>query len=363
LFTNISATTNETEQNATIGTIGLIYNYTAATTSNPQTITPVAGKTYSFNGYNLTIINNSVMNVTNHTVTGTGANKYYIAKHVTVLDAKISGPEATVNGFSVIPGYAGLYASNGTSMSTVPVDNGYLGSLKFNGTELVYTDPLGENQMVGITENKSTFATNISTATKNTTANTWGDFVYGVKKGDANIAIPVQNYTVALAGAQTIIGQQNYTIGQTVSAGKLLGISGVSSVNAAQLLNSNPNMVTLDSNFTGSTNNVPVIVIGGPAINTLADTLLNSSVPVYGSKFTNLTGVGANEALIEMFNNITAFNDQPALWVAGYSGQGTLEAAEVLASSLIGQPIVNLTGNKVILSTSSSTYKGVSIVS
>ena len=53
--------------------------------------------------------------------------------------------------------------------------------------------------MIGITENKSTFATNISASTKNTTANTWGDFVYGVEKGYANIAIPVQNYTVALA--------------------------------------------------------------------------------------------------------------------------------------------------------------------
>ncbi|MCL4391529.1 hypothetical protein M1112_02430, partial [Candidatus Parvarchaeota archaeon] len=134
-------------------------------------------------------------------------------------------------------------------------------------------------------------------------------------------------------------------------------------VSASQLLNNNVDLTTLDSNFTGATNDVPVIVVGGPAVNTLAESLLNLTAPVYGSKFTNLTGVGANEAVIEMFNNVTAFNSQPALWVAGYSGQDTLEAAEVLASSLIGQPIVNLTGNKVILSTSSSTYKGVTVAS
>jgi hypothetical protein len=128
------------------------------------------------------------------------------------------------------------------------------------------------------------------------------------------------------------------------------------------LLNSNPDLAIIDSNFTGATNSVPVIVMGGPAINTLADTLLNVSAPVYGSKFTNLTGVGANEALIEMFNSVSAFNNQPALWVAGYSSSGTLEASEVLAESLVGQPVVSLTGNKVVLSTSSSSYKGVTVV-
>jgi hypothetical protein len=285
---------------------------------------------------------------------------------VSLYYAKLTGPssEISANGltYNLVPNQKALYASNGTSLQSAGVDNGYLGTLKFNGSELVYTDPLGEAQMIGITENKSTFATNISASTKNTTANTWGDFVNNVEKGNANIAIPVQNYTVALAGAQTIIGQQNYTIGQTVSSGKLLGVSGVSTINAGNLINSNPDIAILDNNFTGSTNDVPVIVIGGPAINTLADTLLNQTAPVYGAKFTNLTGIDANKALIEMFDNVSAFNNQPALWVAGYSASGTLEASEVLAESLVGQPVVNLTGNKVILSTSAATYKGVSIV-
>ena len=341
--------TSDTTPNATIGNISLIYNYTAATTGSPVIIHPVAGTKYSFNGYNLTIVGHTITNYT-----GT----------ITVFNAKISGPEATItNGFSVIPGYSGLYASNGTSLQSVRVDSGYLGTLKFNGSELVYTDPLGEAQMIGITENKSTFATNVSASTKNTTANTWGDFVYGVKNGAANIAIPVQNYTVALAGAQTIIGQQNYTIGQTVSSGKLLGVSGVSTINAGSIISNNPDIAELDTTFNGATNSVPVIVMGGPAVNTLAGDLLNMTLSTPLSQFINETGVHPNEAMIEMFNNVSEFNNQPALLVAGYYGNNTLEAAEVLSESLIGQPIVNLTGNKVILSTSAATYKGVSIVS
>ena len=45
-----------------------------------------------------------------------------------------------------------------------------------------------------------------------------------------------------------------------------------------------------------------------------------------------------------------------------HSSSGTLEASEVLAESLVGQPVVSLTGNKVVLSTSSSSYKGVTVV-
>ena len=342
-------------QNATVASIAKIYNYTAATTSNPIVITPTAGMSYSFDGYNLTI---GEANFTNYT-----ANSVTAPVHA--FDAKITGPIASINQYAIVPGSAGLYATNGTLLTTAGVDNGYLGNLKFNGTELVYTDPLGDTQMVGITENKSSFNTNISTSTKNTTADTWGDYVTGVKFGktasSATIAIPVENYTVSLAGAQTIIGQQNYTIGQTVSAGKLLGISGVSTISASGV-DSNPNMAILDTEFVGSTNDVPVIVMGGPAVNTLAGDLLNMTASTPLSQFINETGVGPNEAMIELFNNVSEFGNQPALLVAGYYGNNTLEAAQVLSESLIGQPVVPLTGNKVVLSTATASYTGVKIV-
>ena len=351
LNTNV-ATFKNTTKSYTVGNITSFLNYTASTTSIPTVNTlNMSNHTYSFDGYNVSIHYHNVNSST---------NKVKVNNELV-----ITGPKSTLTvssaSYGIVPGYSGLYASNGTSLSSVGVDNGYLGNLKFNGTELVYTDPLGESQMIGITENKSTFGTNISAPTKNTTANTWGDFVYGVKKGDANIAIPVQNYTVALAGAQTIIGQQNYTIGQTVSAGKLLGISGVSTISASGV-DSNPNMAILDTEFVGSTNDVPVIVMGGPAVNSLAGDLLNMTASTPLSQFINETGVGPNEAMIELFNNVSEFGNQPALLVAGYYGNNTLEAAQVLSESLIGQPVVPLTGNKVVLSTATASYTGVKIV-
>ena len=355
ISSNVTTHTNEIVANVTS-----FLNYTSSTISTPtENVLNMTNHTYSFNGYNVTF--------TYATFNESAATGYHYTAQKVNNKIAIKGPASTVslgaNSYGIVPGASGLFSSNGTSMATLPVDSSYLGNLKFNGNNLTYTDPLGATQTIGIIENYSTFNTNISASTKNTTANTWGDYITGVKlkTGAAAIAVPAQNYTVALAGAQTVIGQQNYTIGQTVSAGKLLGVNGISTINAGQLINSNPDMAVLDSSFTSSTNNVPVIVIGGPAVNSLADTLLNISAPVYGSSFTNLTGVGANEAVIEMFNSVAGFNKQPALWVAGYSSQGTVEASEVLAASLVGQPIVSLTGNKVVLSTSSSSYTGVTI--
>ena len=179
--------------------------------------------------------------------------------------------------------------------------------------------------------------------------------------GTATLMVPTQNYTLAVAGSQVVSGVTNYSIGQTVSAGKLLGISGVSTISASGVDN-NPNMAILDTEFVGSTNDVPVIVMGGPAVNTLAGDLLNMTASTPLSQFINETGVGPNEAMIELFNNVSEFGNQPALLVAGYYGNNTLEAAQVLSESLIGQPVVPLTGNKVVLSTATASYTGVKIV-
>ncbi len=330
--------------------INYIVNFTASSTSSytNTTVKYANGKPFSMNygGYNVTVTPFRIRNVSGTAYFG---------------NVSIRAPVASLSdGYSLVPGFSGLYASNDSLFSSVKNSN--LGSFTFNGQTLNYTDPLGEVLTANV--KSYTNGTTYFAAPTNTSPNTWGDYLHFTTKNTvADFVVPTENYTVAVAGSQVVSGQVNYTIGQTVSAGELLGISGVSTVSASQLLNNNVDLTTLDSNFTGATNDVPVIVVGGPAVNTLAESLLNLTAPVYGSKFTNLTGVGANEAVIEMFNNVTAFNSQPALWVAGYSGQDTLEAAEVLASSLIGQPIVNLTGNKVILSTSSSTYKGVTVAS
>ena len=359
--------------NSSITTSGLVYNATTFAIYNstmpPSVATPInTSKVYSLDGYNLTLKLVPVK------LTESNSSKSY-TETVKVIEPTLTGPSLTfapnsTATYSLLPGENVIYNGEGASMNKLNLSS-ELGSIAFSNNTLTYMEPNGGSVSVPIGENKNSFTTYF-TNVKNVSADTWGtkiNYPGSIKTydnasstGNATIMIPTQNYTLAVAGSQVVSGVTNYTIGQTVSAGKLLGISGVSTVNAAGLLNSNPDLAIIDSNFTGATNSVPVIVMGGPAINTLADTLLNVSAPVYGSKFTNLTGVGANEALIEMFNSVSAFNNQPALWVAGYSSSGTLEASEVLAESLVGQPVVSLTGNKVVLSTSSSSYKGVTVV-
>ncbi len=279
-------------------------------------------------------------------------------------NVSIKAPVATLSlpGDSIVPGASGIFTSTGVenSVNVTSTASANIGTLTFNGSILKFTDLLGNTQTANVKAYSN--GTTYLMSPTNTSANTWGDYAT-FKKLSVEFSVPTENYTLAVAGSEIVTGQKNYTIGQTVSTGELLNVSGVSTINAGSLINSNPDLSILDSNFTGATNNVPVIVIGGPAVNTLADTLLNLSAPVYGTKFTNLTGVGANEAVIEMFNSVSGFNNQPALWIAGYSSSGTLEASEALAESLVGQPVVSLTGNKVILSTASSSYTGVTIVS
>ena len=341
---------------AEISNLTSIQEFDAMNTTHPASISFTYNKTnsFKFDGYNVTVTYHRY-----HLVKTAEASSTYANYWLPTVNITGSSLPFTVDGksFSAVPGQAGLFASNNSLVKAA--SNGILGSLSFNGSRFVYTDPVNETLVanIGTYANYSTHFVN----DVNSTAPVWGADV-SFTKNTAKFAIPTENYTLAIAGSEVVTGQKNYTIGQTVSTGELLNVSGVSSVNAADLLNSNPDLAIVDSSFTGSTNSVPVIVMGGPAINTLADTLLNQTAPVYGAQFTNLTGVGANEALIEMFNSVSAFNNQPALWVAGYSSSGTLEASEVLAESLVGQPVVSLTGNKVILSTASSSYKGVTVV-
>jgi hypothetical protein len=280
-------------------------------------------------------------------------------------NVSIKAPVATLSlaGDSIVPGASGIFTSTGVEnsvnvTSTAPAAN--IGTLTFNGSILKFTDLLGNTQTANVKAYSN--GTTYLMSPTNTSANTWGDYAT-FKKLSVAFFVPTENYTLAVAGSEIVTGQKNYTIGQTVSTGELLNVSSVSTINAGSLINGNPDIAELDTTFNGATNSVPVIVMGGPAVNTLAGDLLNMTASTPLSQFINETGVHPNEAMIEMFNNVSEFKNQPALLVAGYYGNNTLEAAEVLSESLIGQPVVSLTGNKVILSTASSSYTGVTIVS
>jgi len=373
----VFSATISSKPNATLTYSGVTYNVSGFaiynSTSIPLATTKInSSKIYSLDGYNLTLKN---VNVTLTSVTN-GTDKH--TKKVLIAEPVLTGPSLTFapnnNGtkYSLLPGQNVVYNAAGASMNELNL-SGNLGSIMFSNNDLQYIDPTGASVSVPISENPSSFTTYF-TDVKNTSANTWGTKInYGKVKmydnasstGNATVMIPTQNYTLAVAGSQVVSSVTNYTIGQTVGAGELLGINGVSSVSASNLLKNNVDLVKFDTAFmptASTTNAVPVIVIGGPAINTAAAELLfNSTTPEYGSAFTNATNVSSGEALVQLFSNVKAFNNEPALLIAGYSGNDTLEASQVVASFLIGEPItnVNMTGNKVILSASSAGYTGV----
>ena len=355
-----------------IGT-GLVYNATVFaiynSTTPPTTATPInTSKIYNLDGYNLTL------NLVSITLTSTSNTTTVAHETVKVIEPVLTGPSLTFapgnsSTYSMLPGVNAIYNNEGASISKLSLTK-ELGSISFSNNALVYTEPTGSTVSIPIGENSNSFTTYF-TDVKNMSADMWGtkvNYPGSIKtydnassKGTATLMVPTENYTLAVAGSQVVSGVTNYSIGQTVSAGKLLGISGVSTISASGV-DSNPNMATLDTEFVGSTNDVPVIVMGGPAVNSLAGDLLNMTASTPLSQFINETGVGPNEAMIELFNNVSEFGNQPALLVAGYYGNNTLEAAQVLSESLIGQPVVPLTGNKVVLSTATASYTGVKIV-
>ncbi len=340
-----------------------LVNYTSAGHIG-SVIVPVFGKEYTFAGYNVTfgktkLALNSVpvVNITNVTVTG---------------------PEATFSdgvSYAIVPGYNGMYAANGTSYSKVTLPNG-LGSATFSSNKVTVTDPTGGSVDVPVAENDSTFESYFPTNVT-ASANAWGTllkttgvthigYTNSTSAGTYNVDVPTQNYTLTVGGAEVVSGATKYNLTKgTVINGEIVNVSGVSSSFSASSLfgTSVFPLGELDNAFTGATNNVPVLVVGGAAVNTLAQQLLNQTGPVYGKQFTNLTGVHANESLVWMFNNVSAFGHEPALWVAGYSGSDTLLASEVVSESLLGTPVVALNGTKVILSTGSGVLSSVSVVS
>ncbi len=325
------------------------------------------GGNYSFGGFNLSFVNKT-LSVSNATA-GVIATKSYKVSEVKVTGPKVSvsntASSAVALNYNIVPGFTKLYLANGSSYTSAPIGTGgYLGTLSFDGSKLVYTEPMtGGTQSVSIVENHSSFFTNVSTPT-NTSADAWGAYVKGASVHGATFVIPTQNYTLALGGSTVVGSEQNYSAGQTIpNGGKVISVGGAAGFTASSLFGTNVFPIgTEDSSFTGSSASVPVIVVGGPSVNTLAQTLLGVPAGSYGAGFTNKTGVTSGESLVQLFSNVSSLNNESALVIAGYSGEDTLQASEVVAESLLGTPIVTLNGTKMIL-TSGSSYTGVTVKS
>jgi len=75
-----------------------------------------------------------------------------------------------------------------------------------------------------------------------------------------------------------------------------------------------------------------LIVVGGSCINTVAAQVLGSTTPVCGDAFTAATGVGANQALIQVATSPLSAS-KIAMLVAGYEAADTEKAAKYVTTS------------------------------
>lgn len=112
-------------------------------------------------------------------------------------------------------------------------------------------------------------------------------------------------------------------------------------------------LAKLDSEITSSSLDKPVILMGGWAVNSLVGTLADA-----GS--INKSDLAADRALVQLVSS--AFNSKDALVIAGWTGDDTRRAAQVVASEVLGSSIVGLTGSKAILNTGVTSYSDVTLV-
>jgi len=111
-------------------------------------------------------------------------------------------------------------------------------------------------------------------------------------------------------------------------------------------------LAQLDSEITSSTLDKPIILMGGWAVNSLVQELVDA-----GS--INTTDLASDRALVQLVDS--AFNSQSALVIAGWTGVDTRLAAQVVASQVLGTDM-GLTGSKSILNTGFTSYSDVIVV-
>ncbi len=108
----------------------------------------------------------------------------------------------------------------------------------------------------------------------------------------------------------------------------------------------------LDTEVTSTSLTKPVILMGGWAVNSLVQELVDNGL-------VNKSDLSADKALVQLVDN--AFNSQSALVIAGWSGKDTRLAAQVVASQVLGSDM-GLTGSKAILNTAGSTVADVTVI-
>ena len=104
--------------------------------------------------------------------------------------------------------------------------------------------------------------------------------------------------------------------------------------------------------FTGIGLILGVILMGGWSVNSLVQDLVDAGDIDTGD-------LSADRALVQLIDS--AFNGESALVIAGWEGDDTRLAAQVVASQVLGVDM-GLSGSKAILNTGVTTYSDVTVV-
>jgi hypothetical protein len=268
-LTNGQATSIGTETGITLTPT---INYTAKTVDLAAGGTGATfGYLYTKDGLTIALPLSSVVNNTNYTATATGVSSYTLAFKESTKDGNINQG----NSFSLTLAKAGS------------------------------------------ADNYQTSVTGVTNA---------GD---SVEQGDTNVysyVVP-SNLATAISYDQ---GPTQETATITYNGGESYGKLYLASPSAtvSNGASSLGNIIYKDSEVANiSAGNV--IVVGGSCINSAAATVLGVADHTCGDAFTQATGVGAGQYLIEGFAN-SALNGKYALVVAGYSAADTTNAASYL---------------------------------
>ncbi len=225
-----------------------------------------------------------------------------------------------------------------------------------NGTVTI-TEPDGnsitvtyESGKISSVDAPNTAGTNLIPNEGNDQYTYWGTYMKRTSSSEIQIKYPEARRVGSFA-----VGRDD-KLTYTLEAGKYneeLDLTLVSSSGESVTINPiDVGIAKLDTEITTTTLDKPVILIGGSAVNSLVEELVNEGKV----SFSDLTD---NRALVQLVDD--AFNGQSALVIAGWTGDDTRLAAQVVASQVLGNDM-GLTGDRVVLNTGVTSYNDVTVI-
>lgn len=241
----------------------------------------------------------------------------------------------------------------------------YLAKLNYNTNENKLTITEGNNNIINIQLYKNETTGDITfkeISENNNTITTYGTKIKYYNATD-NEQIPATQsqgiITLEIPEKQVKYGLGSYTYEtKTLEQNKetKIGNSTVTLKNTTET-SQNEQINRIDPGFamldTQASRDKPIILVGGPAVNTLAKELVDSQLLDYADLLT----MGEGHAQVDLIEN--AFGTNTALVIAGYTGEDTLLATRTVSASLNKKGLTLGNSTRMLLNTGVSVYTAV----